>query len=65
LAHNYNADQSRFLRAVQNVFLQRHALELAEFYEEPFTNFGENAVEKFFSASVIEELIELTMSLVV
>jgi type I restriction enzyme R subunit len=37
LAHNYNADQSRFLRVVQSVFLQRRTLELADLYEEPFT----------------------------
>jgi type I restriction enzyme R subunit len=63
LAHNYNADQSRFLRAVQNVFLQRHALELADLYEEPFTNFGENAVEKLFSVSEIEELLGMVEQL--
>jgi type I site-specific restriction endonuclease len=64
LAHNYNADQSRFLRAVQNVFLQRHALELADLYEEPFTNFGENAVEKLFSASEIDELLGMVKQLI-
>jgi type I restriction enzyme R subunit len=63
LAHNYNADQSRFLRAVQNVFLQRHALELADLYEEPFTNFGENAVEKLFSTSEIDELLGMVKQL--
>lgn len=63
LAHNYNADQSRFLRAVQNVFLQRHALELADLYEEPFTNFGENAVEKLFSNTEIEELMGMVKQL--
>jgi type I restriction enzyme R subunit len=64
LAHNYNADQSRFLRAVQNVFLQRRALELADLYEEPFTNFGENAVEKLFSTAEIDELLGMVKQLV-
>lgn len=63
LAHNYSADQSRFLRAVQNVFLQRHALELADLYEEPFTNFGENAVDNLFSASEIDELMGMVKQL--
>ena len=59
LEHNYNADQSRFLRVVQSVFLQRRRLELADLYEEPFTNFGTNALEKLFVESEIKELIEL------
>ena len=63
LEHNYNADQSRFLRVVQSVFLQRRKLELADLYEEPFTNFGANAVEKLFGESEISELIELARRL--
>jgi type I restriction enzyme R subunit len=63
LEHNYNADQSRFLRAVQNVFTQRRKLELADLYEEPFTNFGVNAVEKLFSEVEVKELIEMTRRL--
>jgi len=64
LEHNYNADQSRFLRAVQTVFLDRRKLELADLYDEPFTNFGSNAVEKLFSEGEIEDIIELTKRLV-
>ncbi|MDI6803220.1 MAG: type I restriction-modification enzyme R subunit C-terminal domain-containing protein [Bacteroidota bacterium] len=60
LEHNYDADQSRFLRAVQTVFLQRRKLELADLYEEPFTNFGVNAIEKLFGESEIADLLELT-----
>ena len=63
LEHNYNADQTRFLRTVQNVFLQKRKLEEADLYEAPFTNFGSNAVEKYFSQSEISELIELTKKL--
>jgi len=63
LEHNYNADQSRFLRAVQTVFLERRKLELADLYEEPFTNFGANAVEKYFSEEEITELMNLTRKL--
>ncbi len=63
LEHNYNADQSRFLRAVQSVFLERRKLELADLYEEPFTNFGSNAVEKLFTLVEIDDIIKLTQSL--
>lgn len=63
LEHNYNADQSRFLRVVQSVFLQRRKLELADLYEEPFTNFGANAVEKLFNEGEVGELIELVKRL--
>ncbi|HEY5124577.1 MAG TPA: DEAD/DEAH box helicase family protein [Ignavibacteria bacterium] len=63
LEHNYNADQSRFLRAVQTVFLERRKLDIADLYEHPFTNFGTNAVEKLFTEEEIEELIKLTKKL--
>lgn len=63
LEHNYSADQSRFLHAVQNVFIHRRKLEVADLYEEPFTNFGTNAVEKLFSEKDIHELVELTNKL--
>jgi type I restriction enzyme, R subunit len=64
LEHNYNADQSRFLRAVQNFFIQHHKLDTADLYEPPFTNFGVNAVEKLFGESDVKELIQLTNNLV-
>ena len=65
LEHNYNADQSRFLRVVQSVFMQRRKLDLADLYEEPFTNFGANAVEKLFGEDEIVELIDLAKRLAV
>lgn len=63
LEHNYNADQTRFLRTVQTVFLQKRKLEEADLYEAPFTNFGANAVEKFFTKEQIDDLVELTKTL--
>lgn len=63
LEHNYNADQSRFLRVVQSVFLQRRKLEVADLYEEPFTSFGLNAVDKLFSEAELEELVSLARRL--
>lgn len=63
LEHTYNADQTRFLRTVQTVFMQKRKLEEADLYEAPFTNFGANAVEKYFTQDEIEELMELTKKL--
>ena len=42
--HRYNANQIRFLRAVQSVFLQKRQLEVADLYDEPLDRFGEDAV---------------------
>ena len=43
--HNYNADQIRFLRAVQSVFLQKRHLETADLYDAPaLVGFGLDAV---------------------
>ncbi len=63
LEHNYNADQTRFLRTVQTVFMQKRKMEEADLYDAPFTNFGSNAVEKYFTQEEIEELMELTKKL--
>jgi type I restriction enzyme R subunit len=59
LEHNYSADQSRFLRVVQSVFMQRKQLAMSDLYEEPFSSFGLNAVDKLFNESEVGELIDL------
>ena len=56
----FNANQIRFLRAVQNVFLKNRRLEVADLYEEPLDRFGEDAVEQWFSKVEVDELIEFT-----
>lgn len=48
-AHAYSADQIRFLHAVREVFVQKHHLEEADLYEAPLTQFGRNAVDRFFT----------------
>jgi len=63
-AHHYNADQIRFLRSVQEVFLKKRQLVEADLYEPPLTIFGRNAVERFFTPEEIRELLELTGNLV-
>jgi type I restriction enzyme R subunit len=55
--HNYNADQIRFLRAVQSVFLQKRHLETADLYEPPLDMFGANAVERWFTEKEVNEII--------
>jgi type I restriction enzyme R subunit len=62
-AHHYNADQIRFLRSVQEVFLQKRTLVEADLYEPPLTQFGRNAVERFFTPEEIRELLELLHTL--
>src|ERR1039458_3394191 len=62
-AHNYNAEQIRFLRSVQEVFLAKRTLVEADLYDPPLTNFGRNAVERFFTPQEIGDLLHLTESL--
>lgn len=58
--HQYNANQIRFLRAVQSVFLQKRWLEVADLYDEPLDRFGEDAVERWFTEDEVNELIYFT-----
>jgi type I restriction enzyme R subunit len=62
-SHNYNAEQIRFLRSVQEVFLAKRTLVEADLYDPPLTNFGRNAVERFFTPQEIGDLLRLTQSL--
>jgi type I restriction enzyme R subunit len=63
---NYNANQIRFLRAVQSVFLQKRHLETADtstllsasLYEPPLDMFGADAVERWFTEKEVEEVVE-------
>jgi type I restriction enzyme, R subunit len=54
----YNADQIRFLRAVQSVFLQKRYLETTDLYEPPLDMFGADAVERWFTEEEVEEVVE-------
>jgi type I site-specific restriction endonuclease len=60
-----NPDQIHFLRAVQNVFLQRRRLVLADPYEPPLTSFGQDAVERWFSTEEVNEVLEFVDTLTV
>ena len=61
--HNYNADQIRFLRAVQSVFLQKRHLETADLYEPPLDMFGADAVERWFTEKEVKEVVEFAQRL--
>ena len=61
--HQYNADQMRFLRAVQSVFLQRHRLKLLDLYESPFTSFGNDAIERLFTQEQVNDILAFTDTL--
>ncbi len=57
--HNYNADQIRFLRAVQSVFLQKRHLEVADLYDAPsLSGFGQDAVDQWFTENEVTEMVE-------
>ncbi len=57
--HLFNADQLRFLRALQTVFLQRRRLHMADLYEPPLSNFGDDAVERWFSPDERDDILTL------
>jgi type I restriction enzyme R subunit len=61
--HNFNADQIRFLRAVQSVFVQKRKLEMADLYEPPLTSFGADAVERWFSEGEVREILQFVEKL--
>jgi type I restriction enzyme, R subunit len=63
--HQYNADQIRFLRAVQSVFLEKRKLVAADLYEPPLTNFGADAVDKWFNEKEVADIVSLTNRLTV
>ena len=63
--HNYNADQIRFLRAVQSVFLQKRHLETADLYEPPLDMFGADAVERWFTEKEVEEVVKFANQLTI
>jgi len=61
----FNANQTLFLRALQNVFLQKRRLQVADLYAPPLTSFGADAVERFFTPEQVQEILGLTESLAI
>ncbi len=64
-SHIFTADQIAFLRAVQNAFLQKRRLALADLYDPPLTAFGDNAVERWFTTAQVKEILSFVASLTV
>jgi len=62
-ARPFNADQIRFLRAVQSVFQQKRRLERADLYGPPLTAFGAGAVERWFTEAQVAEILALAEGL--
>jgi type I restriction enzyme R subunit len=55
----FNADQVRFLRAVQSVFVQQRRLALIDLYRTPLDAFGRDAVERLFAPEQVAEVLAL------
>ncbi len=62
-SHQFTANQLRFLRAVQNVLLQKRQLVLLDLYESPFTSFGNDAVERLFTSDQVSAILAFTDTL--
>ncbi len=62
IAHNYNPDQTRFLRVIKNVFIakvRRHELlVIDDFYEGPVEAFGMDAASRLFTKDDLNEVLE-------
>ena len=63
--HPFNADQTRFLRVLQSVFLQKRRLQLADLYDPPLTSFGHDAVERLFSSDQVDDVLRFAGTLTV
>jgi type I restriction enzyme, R subunit len=62
-AHQFTGGQTRFMRAVQNVFLQRRRLRLLDLYQSPFDAFGEDAVDTLFTPEQRDDILVFTETL--
>lgn len=62
-AHAYSADQIRFLHAVREIFVQKHRLDEADLYDPPLTQFGRNAVDRFFTPDQRQDILGLASRL--
>ena len=55
----------RFLRAVQNVFLQKRRLQPADLYDPPLSAFGQDAVDRWFAPEQVSEMLAFAERLAV
>lgn len=60
----YDANQIKFLRAVESVFLRKRRLDLADLYDDrSLLNFGQDAVERLFTQDQISDVLAFTAQL--
>jgi type I restriction enzyme, R subunit len=55
----YNADQIRFLRSVQDIFISKRRISEADLYDPPLTTFGRNAADRYFAPEQIKQILAL------
>ncbi|MEM9214439.1 MAG: DEAD/DEAH box helicase family protein [Cyanobacteria bacterium P01_F01_bin.150] len=63
--HQFRADQIRFLRAVESIFMQKRQLDVADLYEGPLVRFGQDAVDRLFTDEQVNELMAFTQDIAV
>ena len=56
----FNSDQTKFLMLMSSMLAQRGKIELPDLYESPFTSYGQDAVDRYFSDDQIAELMDFT-----
>lgn len=61
--YRFNANQIRFLRAVQSVFLQKRQLQVADLYEGALARFGQGAVDQLFTDDEVRELMSFAQKI--
>ncbi len=64
-SHTFNADQLRFLGVLENTFVQRRRVSLPDLYDSPFTGFGKDAVERWFTEDQISDILAFTNTLAI
>jgi type I restriction enzyme R subunit len=64
-AHPFNADQTRFLNVLQNVFVQKRRMVLADLYGPPLNTLGQDAVERWFTPEQVQDILALAERLTV
>jgi type I restriction enzyme R subunit len=62
-AHSFTTDQSNFLRTVGSRLIERHQVTEADLYDPPFTYFGMDAVDRWFTAEQRADLLCFAASL--
>lgn len=58
-SHTFTAQQIHFINAVRNTLKQRKHISSADLYDDPFTLFGQNAVERLFKPDEVQKILTL------